>query len=110
MEHEKLGKSYYGNNGSRRIAVTYRDDWYELPGDKFDWGNMSSGCLRLAAAILRDMGMSPAMVLRYAQKLMINVLSLCPHERALVIDEVDILNGVGCKAIDDLCGVSNGED
>lgn len=107
MDHDKLPKTYFGNNGSRRVIVTQANDWYQLSG-VFDWGTSSGGSLQLAAAILADMGASRACVLRYAQKLMLNVISKCPRERRLALDEIDILNGLGCKAVDDLCKVEEG--
>lgn len=110
MEHDKLCRGYYGNNGSRCIAVKYLRadgvmDWYELPGGPFDWGTMGARGLRLAFAILADMGVSTATQLMYAQKVLVNVVAMNPRERPFVVSEATVLERMGCKAIDDLCKV-----
>ena len=112
-------KRYFGNNGTRRVVVvtaqsysmldgspTQEEGWYELSG-LFDWGTLGQRSLRLAYAILRDLGASEATALRYGQKLLLNLISKQPHERRLAITESQVLDNMGCKAVDALQEVGN---
>lgn len=111
VEQEALTKRFFGNSGTRRVVVVWHKDnepdWDLLPGGPFDWGNITSNTLRLAKSILVNMGASDAIAMRYAQKLVLNVLSVIPRNRALILEEIDVLNGIGCKAIDCLCEVED---
>lgn len=111
VEHEALTKRFFGNSGTRRVVVVWHKgdepDWDLLPGGPFEWGNMTSNTSRLAKAMLVNMGACEAVAVRYAQKLMLNVLCIIPRNRALVLDEIDVLHGIGCKAIDCLCEVED---
>lgn len=109
MQHDLLTKTYFGNNGTKRVVCVLMKegagDWYELAGGQFDWGTLGQRSLRLSNAILRDLGASEAMTLRYGQKLLLNLISKQPREQRLAINESQVLECMGCKAIDALCEV-----
>lgn len=108
-DHDLLLRRYYGNNGTRLVVLTYYRDgvpgWEQVAGGPFDWGNCSTATLRLAHALLANMGASPYMCMRYGQKLMLQLLSKLDHNSRLAIDEIMILTNLGCRAVDDLCEV-----
>lgn len=106
--HESLDKKFVGHKDTRRVVVLTgsRDARYlaEVPGQLthyFDWGARNQRTVRLAIAILDEIGASEPMVIRYHQKLA-GFLGKLPKDEALIITEAQVLENLGCKAVDGL--------
>lgn len=103
---ETLDRKFVGHKDTRRVVVLNgSSDARYLAGVPlerfFDWGSRNQGAVRLAIAILDEVGASEAMVMRYHQKLA-TFLGKQPKDQPLIITEAQVLENLGCKAVDSL--------